>query len=335
MDSRALASLFIGIGISAFGLWYAFKGVDLAAVADGIRTVGPIWVFGSVAAALLSLVIRAIRWRVLLIWVTPVRLGTVVSATFIGIMANNILPARLGEVVRAWLVARHEQAEVSTVLASVVVERLVDVMAALAIFGLCLILSPDLEEPAAGLLARSGLLVMVMVIAGLACLAAAVRWQDGLLRAAGRWVHRAGGDRLSGAIDLLRRFLEGLHTLRGPGQIGSVIVLSFVLWGVAIASFSILAQGFNLGLNPVQVSLVFVIVLFGIAVPSAPGFVGTFHSFCVAGLAMVAGTEPTRAAAYATLLHASHWLSMNLVGLGCLLADRTVTWRSLIRLGRP
>lgn len=335
MHNRALVSLLVGILISAFGLWYTFSGVDLAAVAEGIRTVGPLWVLGSVAAALSSLVIRAIRWRILLIWVKPVRLGTVVSATFIGIMANNILPARLGEVVRAWLVARHERAEVPTVLASVVVERLMDVMAALAIFGLCLSLSPILGESITGLLARSGLLVTIAVIIGLICLATVARWQDGLLRAAGRWAHRMGGDRLPRAIGLLRLFLDGLQTLRSPAQIGSVIVLSFSLWGMAIVSFSILAQGFNLDLTLVQVSLVFVIVLFGIAIPSAPGFVGTFHGFCVAGLTMVAGTDPTRAAAYATLLHGSHWLSMNLVGVGYLLADRTITWHAVARLAKP
>jgi uncharacterized membrane protein YbhN (UPF0104 family) len=86
--------------------------------------------------------------------------------------------------------------------------------------------------------------------------------------------------------------------------------------------------------TPAQTTLVFLVVLLGVAIPSAPGFVGTFHGFCVAGLAMVAGTEPTLAAAYATLLHGSHWLAINTVGIGCLLADRSVTWTGMTGLIR-
>jgi len=92
-----------------------------------------------------------------------------------------------------------------------------------------------------------------------------------------------------------------------------------------------MAQGFHLDLTPAQTTLVFVIVLFGVAVPSAPGFVGTFHGFCVAGLSLVAGIEPTQAAAYATLLHGSQWLMTIAIGLGCLLTDRSLTWSGLTK----
>jgi len=106
------------------------------------------------------------------------------------------------------------------------------------------------------------------------------------------------------------------------------------IWAVAIASFHVLAEGFALGLRPLQTALVFVIVLFGVAVPSAPGFVGTFHGFCVAGLGIVAGIEPTQAAAYATLLHGSQWMAVNAIGVGCLLADPSASWGALVRFTR-
>lgn len=77
------------------------------------------------------------------------------------------------------------------------------------------------------------------------------------------------------------------------------------MWAILIASFQILATGLHIELTLSQTTLVFVIVLLGVAIPSAPGYVGTFHGFCVPGLGVVADVGPTESAAYAKLLHGS------------------------------
>src|SRR5205807_73025 len=128
----------LGVLVSTACLWYALKDVNLSVMVRGMASVGVLWVVASVVAGLSSLVVRAIRWRVLLGAIRSVETGSLVSATFIGMMANNLLPARLGEVVRAWVLARREEMPVPTVLASIMVERLLDVLAALTILGLCL-----------------------------------------------------------------------------------------------------------------------------------------------------------------------------------------------------
>jgi uncharacterized protein (TIRG00374 family) len=334
VPKQALGSLVVGILISAVCLWYAFRGVDLSAMAEGIGRVGVPWVLASVAGALLGLVVRAFRWRFLLAGGDGTGSWSLVSATFIGIMANNLLPARLGEVVRAWVLARREGAPVPTVLASIVVERLLDVTAALALMGLALAVSPDLGGSAAGRIKQVGIVVLLVVLAGLAVLVGAVIFRARLL--ARLELGTAGSDRpwARRGLEMGRNFLEGFCVLRGASQILVVAGLSLLVWVVAIASFHAMAQGFHLGLTPAQTTLVFVIVLFGVAIPSAPGFVGTFHGFAVAGLAMVAGAEATQAAAYATLLHGSHWLAINTVGIACLLSDRSLTWSGMMRVAR-
>ncbi len=311
MRSRALVSLLLGALVSADCLWYALKDVDLLAMVRGMGRVGVPWVIASVVVGLLSLVVRAIRWRVLLGAIRSVDTGPVVSATFVGMMANNLLPARLGEVVRAWVLARREQIPVPTVLASIMVERLLDMLAALTIFGLCLAALPKLGGSAAGPLKRAGLVVLVAVVAGVVGLWLVLRFRERLLRACDRWSVQQGRAWLSRGLELLRRFIEGLCLFKSGAQVAMVAGLSLFIWAVAIASFHVLAEGFALGLRPLQTALVFVIVLFGVAVPSAPGFVGTFHGFCVAGLGIVAGIESTLAAAYQSCcMEASGWRAM-------------------------
>lgn len=296
--------------------------------------VGAGWVLASVAGCLLSLVVRAIRWRFLLVGVDGVGTGSLVSATFIGMMANNLLPARLGEVVRAWVLARREQAQVPTVLASIVVERLLDIVALVAVLGLALVASPPLSSEGTGVFRHAGEIGLLLSAGGMVGLLVAVRFQAAILKTGDRWAMRVQRAWALRGLDLLRRFLDGLCALGSVPQAAAVFGLSLVIWGAGVISLYVLAEGFGLGLTLVQTALVFVIVLFGIAIPSAPGFIGTFHGFAVAGLALVAGTEPTLAAAYATLLHGSQWLAINAVGLGCLLADRSVAWSSVAALAR-
>ncbi|TKS60320.1 MAG: membrane protein [Nitrospira sp.] len=323
---RALLSVLPGIVLSTVCLWYAFTGVDLAGMVREIGRVGPLWVMASVAVGLLSLVIRAVRWRTLLVGGKDIGTGSLVSATFIGMLANNVLPARIGEVVRAWVLARREHAPFPTVLASIVVERLLDMLAALAILALCLTLASGLEDGPLGELKRMGFLVLLVVLGCMAALAAMVRRRANLVALVERWIQKARCQWTQRALELIHRFLDGLCAIREAAHIGAVTVLSLLVWAVGICSFYVLAEGFGMSLNWIQTSLLFVIVLFGIAIPSAPGFIGTFHGFCVAGLSMVAGIDQTTAAAYATVLHGSQWLTINLFGLGFFWADRTLSW---------
>lgn len=331
VNKRSLASLVVGLAVSGVCLWYAFQGVDLAAVGRDMLQVGALWVTASVLATVAGLILRAVRWRLLLTGIKAFPLGSLVSATFIGIMANNVLPARMGEFVRAWVLARREQASSSTVFASIVLERLLDLLAALAILGMCLVFLPKLDQKAAAVVTGTGKVVLLGVVGLGLVIALAVRARPVVLRFAYALGERVQRSWTASLLKILEQFLEGLRGLRGALQTLAVLALSLLIWAASIAAFLVLAEGFGLGLTAVQAALVFVVVLFGVALPSAPGFVGTFHGFCVAGLSMVATPDPSVAAAYATLLHGSQWLVINLLGLWCLAADQRITWPGLVR----
>jgi uncharacterized protein (TIRG00374 family) len=326
---QAFASLLLGLLLSAAGLWYAFHGVDLSAVIKAIGRIGGIWVVGSVLVGLASLVLRAVRWRFLLEASPPVGISALTSATFIGMAANNLLPARLGEAVRAWILANRRRMSLPTVLASIMVERLLDVIALLVLLGACLSASPGLDGEAAGTFERIGLMLLGLVTAGSAAILVTVRFRGRLGQAMDRWAKRKEPSWRSSLVGLVHRFVEGLYALRGVPQLLMVAGLSLLVWAASIASFHLLADGFGLGLSWSQTTLVFVMVLLGIAMPSAPGYVGTFHGICVAGLVMVAGVDQALALAYATALHGSQWLAVNLVGLGCFLGERPGAWAGL------
>lgn len=334
MRRQILPGVLLGLALSLACLWYAFRGVDLGGLSREMGRVGAGWLIGSLIAGLASLVVRGVRWRYLLPDGGAASLRSLVSATFIGIMANNVLPARLGEVARAWVFARNEGRPVPLVFASIVLERILDMIALVAVLGLALLFAPSLNGSGGEVFRRMGLVGVLLSAGFIVGLLIVVRYQDLIHRQAERLAQGDQPPWKVRALDLFRRFVEGLCALRGGAQTLQVMWLSLLVWAIGVLSFYLLAEGFGLGLTGAQTALVFVVVLLGIAIPSAPGFVGTFHGFCVAGLTLVAGTDATTAAAYATLLHGSQWLAINAVGLACLLADRAVTWSGLTGLVR-
>jgi uncharacterized protein (TIRG00374 family) len=296
--------------------------------------VGVIWLAGSLVAGLLSLVLRAVRWRFLLAEGSTIPTWSLLSGTFIGMAANNILPARMGEVIRAWVFSRREGRPAATVLASILVERLLDVVVALVIFGLCLFGLSSLNAETSTLLKQTGIVILVIVVSVGCLLVVIIRKRQVILRFLESRTDQIRSRWIRSGVEFAHRFLNGLQELKKEAY-PPVIVLSFVIWFASIVSFYVLAQGFGLGIGILQTTLVFIIVLFGVAVPSAPGFVGTFHGFCVAGLSMIAGTEPTIAAAYATVLHGSQWFAVNLIGLSFFMTERSISWTGLTQLTRP
>src|SRR5687768_4206350 len=76
---------------------------------------------------------RAIRWQYLLAPVGRVSFRAVFRTTVIGFAALAILPARVGDVLRPYLLARREGLATTATFATVVMERVLDLIAVLAL----------------------------------------------------------------------------------------------------------------------------------------------------------------------------------------------------------
>jgi uncharacterized protein (TIRG00374 family) len=90
--------------------------------------------------------LKTMRWQWLLAPAAPLTVKQLFPPMLIGFAANNLLPAHLGEFVRVFVVRKKYGVPASTVLSTVVLERIFDVLAILALFGVGLIYSNDLPE---------------------------------------------------------------------------------------------------------------------------------------------------------------------------------------------
>lgn len=260
------------------------------------------------AGLLMTSVARAWRWRYLLRDV-PVSFRHRLTSTLIGFAGNNTLPGRLGEPLRCWMLSRLDpRVGFWQAAGSLVVERVFDLGAAIALLIAFLVLRPfppdaairdavflrRLEEDAALVT-----LVLVIVVAALAVFVR--RRLDG--GAGGRTWLRA---RL-GALQ------EGFAGLRSARAIAACTFFTAVLWASMILFEFLMLRGFGFAeLGPAHALGLLVVLSFAIALPQAPAGVGVVQVASETTLTALYGMPTARAKAFAIGL----WVSQVTVVVG-------------------
>lgn len=126
--------LFVALGIGL--AWLSLRNVPTETLLENFRAVDPFWIGLALSVAVLSHLIRALRWNMLLqpagYRIKPLNaFMAVMSAYFI----NLALP-RTGEIARCGLVSRYDKVPMNVGIGTVVAERVVDMLLLLLLFGL-------------------------------------------------------------------------------------------------------------------------------------------------------------------------------------------------------
>ncbi|MDX2170497.1 MAG: lysylphosphatidylglycerol synthase transmembrane domain-containing protein [Deltaproteobacteria bacterium] len=277
---RKALQLIVGIAVSAACLYLATRGTDWPAVRGALAGADPRWAALVLLVAAVNLTVRSARWVQLLRPLGAARFAAALSATAVGNAATAVLPLRLGELVRPALLARRCALRMAPVLATVVVERLFDLLFILLSFFALSLLYPLPAAVSAGArgLAAAG-------TGGMAALVVAQYWRptvDGWLRALlGRlpaWL----GERLAAIAFGL---LDGCRGLADPRTVLRVSALSALQWALVSLLFlcCLLALGIAAPLLPAALATTVLVAAF-VFLPQAPGFVGTWQAGCVVAL---------------------------------------------------
>jgi uncharacterized protein (TIRG00374 family) len=313
-----LLTTLLGVAISVALLAWILRGVSAADLLREARSARLLPLLLTVALATLAFPLRLVRWRLLLrddagkpLPVTPLW-----HAVAIGFMANNVLPFRAGELVRCYAAARLTGTRFAAALSSVAVERVFDGLTVVALLGAALLFAhlPDVVTmggvPVSVAHAATG--------AALACTAALALALAVVLfpTAAEAMVRRVvPSPRLAGRlVELIEGIRHGLAVLRSPRTVAGVVFWSLVLWIENASAFYVAFWAFDLPVDFWGALLLQGLLVFGIAVPSTPGYVGVFEAVITAVL-LLYGVPTERAAAYALVYHITTFIPITLLGL--------------------
>jgi len=302
--------------ISLALLAWAVQGVHLDQFITNVKGARVLPLIGAVVLATLTFPARLLRWRLLLRQADggPYPYLPLWHAVAIGFAANNLLPFRAGELLRTYAASRLASARLTSALSSIAVERVFDSIAVVLLLTVALFLPGMPADVTISGVSITHAAMVAGVVSALALVAAGLVVAFPL--AAERLVHRVVrakrvADRINSVIEGLR---QGMSALRSPARLLGVAAWSLGIWLLNGLAFYVGFATFDLPVNFAGALLLQGVLVFGIAVPLAPGFVGAFEAVIRAVLSIY-GIPPDQSLSFALTYHATTFIPITVLGL--------------------
>ena len=277
MSTHARTALVSLLAIALLG-WF-LSHANLIEVWHHVQRADLTMLFVGFVFVVLTYVARTFRWQALLLPLGRVRFSTTMRATIIGFAALGLLPARAGDLLRPYIVAHKEGLSAPATFATVVMERVLDLVAVLgllAVYALGFANPTDIPETlrrpielsaAVGGTAAIGLFVVMWV------LGTHPERIGGLVRAADRLLPQALAHKLA---DIATAFSRGFVAAKSPFTLLVGVLWSFPVWIFIAGETWAVTRAFDIALPFAGSFLVQVFLVIGVAVPT-PGGVGSYH----------------------------------------------------------
>jgi glycosyltransferase 2 family protein len=316
MPSRVRTVLILLLTIGLLG--YFLRNADMSQVWAEIRRARPALLAAAVFITGLTYVLRALRWQYVLAPLGVTHFSNAFRATVIGFAATFLLPARAGEVIRPLLLARREGLPATATFATIILERLMDMVTVLLLFAVFVLTAdPATMSAHPAHLARvkaGGLLAAAVAAVALTVAFVAAGHPERL----GRWalrIERVLPAKLARMVaTFVESFTQGLGVMRQPRRLLVSLALSIPLWLSIAAGIWLTSLAFHITLPYVGSFLVMTILVVGVAMPT-PGAVGGFHAAYQIGVQSFFGAPDDRAIGAAIVLHAVSFVPVTLLGL--------------------
>jgi len=308
----------VGILLSIIFSYIAFRNVNFSEFFEILKNTKYEYVIPITLCTLGGFVLRAFRWRYLIEPIKVIKFSRLFSSTMIGFMANNILPVRLGEIVRAFTIGKMENISKSSAFATVVIERVLDIFFVLILFLILLFLSPLALSFPEKLIER-GYYIFIFAIFFLIFLLLMMKKKEFILNFIEK-ILISFPEKISKRIHrIVDSFIKGLEFFRNTHHFIPILFISIAMWLLYLGSYYFAFFAFDLFSGNYYMSflagvLLLVLGSIGLMIPSAPGAIGTFHTFCIWGLLIVGGADNNQAAAYAVFVHGVSYIAVTSVG---------------------
>ncbi len=283
--SNALVRWVVSYGIAAVCLYWVFHDIHLGELLEPLHEVRWWMIVPAVVLDLLVYVCGAWVWQLLLRPVGKVSIARATQAVFAGRFANDVLPVHVGYVVRVFLMSRWLQTKFTSVVPSLLVERLLDgIWLALGI-GIAAIFFPLPANISRVAEIWAGIIVFGLIIGGWIVFRkrrTSKQTSHGLDRST--WVQKLRESSV--------HMLEEVRTIGRSHVLVAALAVSLLKFVVQCFAFLVVlwAYGFQF---PIEVQLaIFIVAYVGMSIPSTPASVGVFQVFCIAGLEVFHVAKP-------------------------------------------
>jgi len=304
--NKALKLFFLTV-FSLFCIFFAFKDEDLGLLYQHLLEVDILILIFATILLIISCVVRAYRWQLLLIPFDHVSLRKVFSATMIGYFGNGILAFRLGELLKSYSVSKDSKINTMQAFGTVVIERLLDVLAVVSIFIFLIPWFPFEDK-----FIKYGALGFTSI----ALISIILLYFVSKYRLIGKIENKAifsSGYGKSVFVGICR-FFEGIDVISNNENRWRIFLSSVLLWSIYYIEtiLLVIACGLELGILEIGILLVLGSIAFGI--PALPGSAGTYDASIKYSLVVVFNVGSIEALNYAIISHVVAYFPLLILG---------------------
>ncbi len=268
-----------GILLGALFVYLSFRNTHWEEVLSRLATIDLFSLVGALLVIILIQFIRVLRWGIILRPLVKISIADMIIITNIGLFSLVALPARLGEVVRAYLVTNRTSLPLPSVLATILVERVMDSLTILLMAGALLLFIPFPPWLATAALVFS---LVTLILVGSMIIAVVKRKK--ILHLLAPLIEKLSGRFAGKVAGIIKNFIAGFNILSQDNKLIQAAFLSAVIWLLHVLVIFVFFRSFGFKLPLVAPFVLNVIIILGIAIPAAPGFIGNWHYATILGL---------------------------------------------------
>ncbi len=321
--------LLVGLGIALGALYYTLSNVSGKDLLASFKTVEWVYLIPSILIIISTYILRVYRWQILLLPMQNIKKSALFGPVMVGFM-GNVLPGRAGEFIRAYLLKQRSSISFSGAFATIVVERLFDLIMMLLMFIWLFAFRADVFSPttqAMGLSvqdlavkfgqAGAGLILALIVFIYL------LVWKKQALMKIIIWIEARLPEKWSERLQYwVDEFSIGLSVIRNPKALVKISVYTFLIWTTITLTFYPLYWAYDLQ-NKSMDSLILVTVMVGIFITilPTPAFLGSTNAAILISLHNIMGEDELKAVSFGMIAWALGFFVMVVGGIYYLFRD--------------
>jgi len=309
MSKHPKLILMLGVIISVISLWLAFRHSN---VDDFITTLARVHYWMALPMLItygLFYGLKVLRWKFILQPIKRTRIKDLFSSMMLGFFGNNVLPAHMGEFIRMYIAAKDLELSNTQVLATLVLERIFDILSIVVILLVVLSFGVDLSDD----LENAGLYASIIAFVFITGITLSVVWTSSCLFIIEKilfWLPEKIRDRILKHIKLA---MESFHAIKSPSLLLAIIATSLLQWLFMGATIYIALLSVDISASLAACFVVLSFTVFAVIVPAAPGFFGTIQLAFVLSL-MPFGISEVNAIAASISFHVITYFSVLFLG---------------------
>lgn len=313
--ATSIWKVFGGVVVSGVFLYATFRQVEFRRVGEELQNIQLAVLTLSLVTQLGEFTAMTVRSHLLFDRLGSFRFRDLFKSILVAFVGNNLFPMRAGEFMRVGYLHRlDDETTPEACLSAIALERLADMAVLSVAFAVCVtITAVDLSGQGLPPLHMAGVVVGICALV-IGCMFA-VSWYPQTVVEIAEWLTAPFGETVSTFVtDRVRHVVESLEQLASVEHLAGVVVATVGYWGAACASIAIWIAAFDLPVPGYAAFVVTIFTAFGVALPSSPGYVGTYHYFAKLSLQLF-GVSASLATSFAIVGHAMTIVPFTLIGI--------------------